>query len=179
MVNVFVARVTLGLAPRVSLKWVHWRPRSPQTPQAVGDAPMAAIAVVAALCVACAPPAPAMGPAVVAAPSATTGGVSSAPASSPSAPPASPTEVIARDRAPFDSCYARARATDPTLGRTSVEMTFTIDAEGTPRTVDLQYRHRMDDRAKECLRDAALALRFPVSMQGKRSGTIVFTPPAP
>jgi hypothetical protein len=133
-----------------------------------------------ALCAACAPPAaPAAPLAAVAAPTATASESSSAPASSPPAPPASPTEVLAKDRAAFDSCYARARAADPKLGRTSVEMTFAIDAEGTPRTVDLQYRHRMDDRAKECLRDAALALRFPPSMQGTRSGTIVFTPPPP
>jgi hypothetical protein len=147
-------------------------------------APHAAIALVAAqamfaACAAPTPPTPAAGPAAVAAPTATASDASSAPASSPSAPPASPTEVLAKDRAAFDSCYARARATDPKLGRTSVEMTFTIDAEGTPRTVDLQYRHRMDDRAKECLRDAALALRFPPSMQGTRAGTIVFTPPPP
>jgi hypothetical protein len=144
--------------------------------------PHAAIAILAAqaLSMACAPPpttpTTAAGPAAVAAPTPTASETSSAPASLPSAPPASPTEVLAKDRAPFDSCYARARATDPKLGRTSVEMTFTIDAEGTPKTVDLQYRHRMDDRAKECLRDAALALRFPPSMQGTRSGTIVFTP---
>ncbi len=58
-------------------------------------------------------------------------------------------------------------------------MTFTIDAEGKPLTVDLQYRHRMDDHAKECLRDAALAQRFPPSMQGKQTGSIVFAPAGP
>jgi hypothetical protein len=98
--------------------------------------------------------------------------------STPSAPPTSPTEVLAKDRATFDACYARARAANPNLGRTSVEITFTIDAEGKPTSVELQYRHRMDEVAKECLRDAALALRFPPSLAGKQSGTIAFTPPS-
>jgi hypothetical protein len=88
-------------------------------------------------------------------------------------------DVLASHRAGLDACYARARAENPNLGRTSVEMTFTIEADGKPRTVDLKYRHRMGDRAKECLRDAALALTFPASLAGSQTGTIVFAPPAP
>jgi outer membrane biosynthesis protein TonB len=99
-------------------------------------------------------------------------------ASAPSAPP-TPTEVLAKDRAIFDACYARARAANPDLGRTSVDITFTIDAEGKPTLVELQYHRRLDEAAKECLRDAALKLQFPPSLAGKRSGTITFTPPAP
>ena len=56
-------------------------------------------------------------------------------------------------------------------------MTFTINADGRPQTVDLKYRNRMDDGAKECMRDAALSLQFPASMQGTQTATIVFTPP--
>ena len=93
--------------------------------------------------------------------------------------PATPSDVLASNRAAFDACYAQARAVDPTLGRTRVEMTFTIDADGTPHTVDLKYRNRMEDRPKECMRDAALALHFPPSMQGTQTATIVFTPPGP
>ncbi|HLK39412.1 MAG TPA: hypothetical protein VKU41_21785 [Polyangiaceae bacterium] len=101
------------------------------------------------------------------------------PAASPSAiasAPESPTDVLARSRAAFDACYASARVANPNLGRTTVQITFTIDADGAPKAVDLQYRHRMDDRAKECLRDAALALKFPPSMQGTQSASIVLSP---
>jgi hypothetical protein len=87
-------------------------------------------------------------------------------------------DVLASNRAKLDACYTRARAGDPALGRTSVEMTFTIDAQGDPKTVDLQYKHRMDERAKECLRDAALSLHFPPALAGQQTGKIVFTPPA-
>ena len=54
-----------------------------------------------------------------------------------------------------------------------------VDADGMPHTVDLKYRNRFDDRAKDCMRDAALSLRFPASMQGTQTGTIAFTPPGP
>jgi hypothetical protein len=88
-------------------------------------------------------------------------------------------DVLASHRAGLDACYAQARAENPKLGRTSVEMTFAIEADGKPRTVDIKYRHRMPDRAKECLRDAALALVFPASLAGTQTGTIAFAPPAP
>jgi hypothetical protein len=84
--------------------------------------------------------------------------------------------VLSQGRAPFDACYAKARAAHPQLGRTSVEMTFTIDTDGSVRAVDLEYRNRMDDAAKDCMRSAAEALRFPASLRGKETGTIVFTP---
>jgi hypothetical protein len=137
---------------------------------------MKALVVVAMVCVGCAPaPAPATAPAAEAAPSASP--ASSLPAT-PS-PPATPSDVLASNRAAFDACYAQARAKDPALGRTRVEMTFTIDADGMPHTVDLKYRNRFDDRAKDCMRDAALSLRFPASMQGTQTATIDFTPPGP
>jgi hypothetical protein len=87
--------------------------------------------------------------------------------------------VLTNNRAAFDACYGRARAENPALGRTSVEMTFTIDAQGEPKTVDLQYKHRMDERAKECMRSAALSLHFPSALQGQQTGKIAFSPSAP
>src|SRR5271165_6974149 len=135
---------------------------------------------VAMACAACAPAAP---------PAATPASTSptSASAQAPTAPtaaaapsvPATPDDVVANSRAGFDACYAQARALDPKLGRTKVEAIFAIDADGKPKTVDFKYRHRMEDKAKDCMRDAGLALHFPASMQGVQSATIVFTPPGP
>jgi hypothetical protein len=91
--------------------------------------------------------------------------------------PSSPTEAVVQQRASLDACYALARASNPNLGRTSIEIAFAIDMQGKPITVDLQYRNRIDDKAKECMRDAALALRFPPSMQGRQAATLSFAPP--
>jgi hypothetical protein len=112
-----------------------------------------------------------------ASPPATTSSAAASP-SSVRSPPATVSDVLASDRVKLDACYARARAENPSLGRTSVDMTFTIDAQGEPKTVDLQYKHRMDERAKECLRDAALSLHFPPALQGQQTGKILFSPPA-
>jgi len=68
---------------------------------------------------------------------------------------------------------------NPQLGRTSIDVAFAIDASGKPMTVDLKYRDRMDDAAKECMRDAALALTFPPSMQGRQAATLTFKAPSP
>ena len=95
----------------------------------------------------------------------------------PPPPPASATDVLSQGRAPFDACYALARKTRPDLARTTVEITFTMDDKGKLLTVDLAYRNRMDDAAKDCMRAAAEALTFPPSLHGKQTGTIVFTPP--
>jgi hypothetical protein len=95
----------------------------------------------------------------------------------PPPPPASATDVLSHGRAPFDACYALARKTRPDLPRTTVEITFTMDDKGKLLTVDLAYRNRMDDAAKDCMRAAAEALTFPPSLHGKQTGTIVFTPP--
>ncbi len=124
-------------------------------------------------------PAAAPPPAAESVPS-TTPAASSAP-TAPAAPsaPATPGDVLESNRSAFDACYAQARALNPTLGRTRVEMTFTLGADGKPVTVDLQYRNRMEDRAKECMRDAALSLQFPPSMHGSQTATLVFTPPGP
>jgi len=94
----------------------------------------------------------------------------------PPAPQTSVTDILTSGRAPFDECYSRGRAVDRQLGRTSIAFTFDIDAAGKPTTVDLQYRNRLDDSAKECMRDAALRVVFPPSMQGRRTGTLAFRP---
>jgi hypothetical protein len=135
-----------------------------------------AVGLVFLACGACAnapaPPASAANSAPV--PSAAT---TAAPAPSQPAAPATATDVVASHRASLDACYAQARSVDPNLGPTSVEITFTIDADGKAKTVDLRYRHRMDDRAKECLRDAALALQFPASLAGTQTAKVAFEPP--
>jgi hypothetical protein len=86
------------------------------------------------------------------------------------------TDILANGRGPFDECYSRGRAGDRQLGRTSIAFTFDIDAAGKPTTVDLQYRNRMDDSAKECMRYAALRVAFPPTMQGRQTGTLAFEP---
>ena len=137
-------------------------------------------AVVAMVWGGCAPPSnPVVAPSapVAAGAPATTPASSASTAPAAAGAPATPSDVLAANRSAFDACYAQARAADPTLGRTRVEMTFTIDADGTPHTVDLRYRNRMDDRPKECMRDAALSVHFPASMQGTQTATIVFAPP--
>lgn len=123
---------------------------------------------------------PGAGESAAAPPAASEPASSSSPnvAASPAAP-ATASDVLAKDRSRFDACYAHARVADPRLGRTSVEITFAVDPTGAPTTVDLRYRNRFDDAAKDCMRDAALAMRFPASMQGAQSATIAFAPPTP
>jgi hypothetical protein len=135
--------------------------------------------LVAMAFIACAPP-----PEPAAAPP--TASVASSPAPAAPAPtpappsvPTTPSEVVESGRAAFDACYARARMSDPALARTKVEITFAVNADGRPQTVDLKYRNRFEDRAKECMRDAALGLSFPPSMQGTQTATIAFAPPGP
>jgi len=142
-----------------------------------------AVAVALVACASCAPEPTPVTPVVT---SAAASASSEAPTPTAThAPPAAPpapatvTDVLTANRAAFDTCFTRARGDTPTLGRTSVEMTFTIDADGTPRNVDLRYRRRVEEKFKECLRDAALALHFPASLQGQPSGTIVLAPPGP
>jgi len=127
---------------------------------------------------ACAPEQPpsAPGTAAIASAPGTAGREPAPPISAEPAVPSSVTEAVVQQRAPLDGCYTLARASNPNLGRTSIEIAFAIDAQGKPITVDLQYRHRMGDNAKECMRDAALALRFPPSMQGRQTATLAFAP---
>jgi hypothetical protein len=121
----------------------------------------------AAACAADPPPPPTAPPAAV--------GGENAPPPAP-AVPTSATEVLAAGRAPLDACYAKAREAHPELGHTSVEITFSLDDEGKPFTVDLLYRNRLDETAKACMRTAAEGLRFPAGLRGKQVGVIRFPP---
>jgi hypothetical protein len=134
---------------------------------------LAAALLAAALLVACAssPPPDASAPAVASAP-----GIATSSAPAPPAPPSTPGEVLERNRTAFDACYAQARSADAALGRTKVEITFAVSAEGVPQTVDLKYRNRFDEKSKDCMREAALAARFPASMQGSQTAVIAFAP---
>jgi hypothetical protein len=101
-------------------------------------------------------------------------------AASVSAPADSPDpfeRALVEGRTAFDACYARARSDDPQLGRTSVEFTFRLDEAGHPMTVDMKYRHRMSETAKECMRDAAMGIPFPGSRPGFHVARLTF--PAP
>ena len=90
--------------------------------------------------------------------------------------PENASELLAQQRAPFDACYAKARQARTDLGRTNVEITFTRDGAKLV-SVDLKYRNRWDEAAKDCMRAAAEALSFPATMDGTQTGTIVFSPP--
>ena len=120
-------------------------------------------------------------PEPAAAPPAASVASSAAPAPTPAPPsvPTTPSEVVESGRAAFDACYVQARTSDPAVARTKVEITFAVNADGRPQKVDLKYRNRFDDRAKDCMRDAALGLHFPPSMQGAQTVTIAFAPPGP
>jgi hypothetical protein len=156
--------------------------RSPETPASkvvVANAILVAC-LAAGSCAPQAPPvtAPATPSATAPAPGATSTPAAPAPAASAApATPSTPDDVVAAHRGGLDACYTKARAGDPKLGHTKVEMTFVVDTDGTPKTVDFKYRHRMDDGAKNCMRDAALELHFPASMAGTQTATIVFSPP--
>ena len=118
-------------------------------------------------------------PAAESAPSPKPAVASATPASAAPSAPATPGDVLENNRSAFDACYADGLSPERRWGAPEVEMTFTIGADGKPVTVDLQYRNRMEDRPKECMRDAALSLQFPPSMHGSQTATIVFTPPGP
>jgi hypothetical protein len=90
--------------------------------------------------------------------------------------PLTASDVLAQGRAPFDACYAKARAANSELGRTNIAITFSMTEEGKLLEVELKYRNRMDDAAKDCMRSAAEALVFPATLHGKQVGTIEFAP---
>ncbi len=82
-----------------------------------------------------------------------------------------------RNRAPFDACYALAKKTRPDIGRTNVQITPEgMDDYGKLLNVSFIYRNKMDDSAKDCMRTAAEALKFPSSLRGTQTGTIMFNP---
>lgn len=101
---------------------------------------------------------------------------SAAPA--PAAPPSTATELLTSQRAPFEACWAKARANRPKLHKSTVTITFDVDETGRPANVGFDYKHPWDDASKNCMRDAALALQFPDGLRGKQTGTIEFLAPA-
>jgi hypothetical protein len=131
-----------------------------------------ATVLVAALSSACAPE--------VATPPVPPTGVAASPSPppvAPAAPPSAPstaTEVLVQGRAPFDACYARARASNPELGRTHVDIIFTRDGGDRLTSVELKYRNRFDEGAKDCMRTAAEAITFPATLHGTVTGTLEF-----
>jgi hypothetical protein len=90
--------------------------------------------------------------------------------------PLTATDLLSRNRGPFDVCYTKARQLKPDLGRTSIDIAFSIDDEGKLFAVELTYRNRMDDDSKACMKAAAEALTFPPTIRGKQTGTIRFPP---
>ena len=161
-----------------SLRGRTWRSRGVRAFLAIVQAP----ALVFLSCAACAPegaPAEAPSNAPRSAASSSVPATPASPTPAASGAPTSPDDVVAGGRAAFDACYAQARSLDPKLGRVKVEMTFAIDADGKPTHVDFKYNRVLADRAKDCMRDAALGLSFPASMQGTQSATTTLAPAAP
>jgi hypothetical protein len=122
---------------------------------------------------------PAAPPPATATVTATTPTTATTPAPPPAPPPAplTVTDLLTKNRAPFDACYAMAKKVNPNLLRTNVEITFNMDDSGKLIDVDFAYRNRFDDAAKDCMRRAAESMNFPASLHGKQTGTITFTPP--
>ena len=108
------------------------------------------------------PPAPPPAPAEAAAP---------APSPAPANPDAGAVESA---RPALRACYDKARSTNPALGRTTVTVSLRVDESGTVSTVDLEYKHRFDDAAKACLREAALAIKFPAGASRKLEFPLTF-----
>jgi hypothetical protein len=112
-------------------------------------------------------------------PSAPAATVSAAPEPLPGALPANVGEAAARNRKSFDDCYERARAVNPNLGSTRVDVVVELDASGKPVTVDVHYKHKFDEAAKDCMRTAALALRVAPTNDDHQHATLLFEPRAP
>jgi hypothetical protein len=153
----------------------HCAESLPLKPGIVGARDGFAVGAIICGWAACAASSPTVAPTPIATATATPGKSAAQEDSKPAAAP-TVTDILADERGALDTCYAAARVTNPRLGPTSVVFAFVIDQGGKPTTVDLEYRHRMDDRTKECMRDAALTLSFPRSMQGPQTATLVFKP---
>src|SRR5277367_6742809 len=84
-----------------------------------------------------------------------------APAAPP--PPSSnpDADAVQAARPSLRACYDKARSANAALGRTTVAFSLRVDEKGTVTTVDLEYKHRFDEAAKSCMRDAAFAIKLP------------------
>jgi hypothetical protein len=104
----------------------------------------------------------------------------------PTAPTATPAvegrvtaeQVVASSRDGLDKCWDDARASwkgmPPMPQATTVDITFDIETDGVPHQVHLDYKHRLPEDAKECLRQAALAVKFPDYLAGKPKVPVSF-----
>jgi hypothetical protein len=81
-----------------------------------------------------------------------------APAPAPANPDANAVEAA---RPSLAACYDKARSANPTLGHTTVTLSLRVDEVGHVSTVDLEYKHKFDDASKQCMRDAAFAIKLP------------------
>jgi hypothetical protein len=97
--------------------------------------------------------------------------------SAPPPPPANPdADAVEAARPSLRACYDKARTTNPSLGRTTVSVSLGVGATGQVSTVDLEYKHRFDDAAKACMRDAAFAIKLPPGAARKVEVPVTFEP---
>ncbi len=101
----------------------------------------------------------------------------------PAAPaPPSPTTTgnpdeaaVEAARASLRACYDKARSANAALGRTTMTLSFRVES-GHVSTVNIDYKNRFDDQAKQCMRDAALAIAFPPGDPRKVEVPVTFEP---
>jgi len=74
------------------------------------------------------------------------------------------------------ACYDKARSANAALGRTTVAFSLRVDEKGTVTTVDLEYKHRFDEAAKSCMRDAAFAIKLPPGQPRRVEVPVTFEP---
>lgn len=85
-----------------------------------------------------------------------------APAATAPPPSANPdADAVEAARPSLRACYDKARSANAALGRTTVAFSLRVNEKGTVTTVNLEYKHRFDEAAKSCMRDAAFAIKLP------------------
>jgi TonB family protein len=97
----------------------------------------------------------------------------------PAAAPASSNpdaDAVEASRPALRACYDQARRADPTLARTTVTLSMRVDPSGQVTTVELEYKHRFDDASKQCMRDAALAMKLPTGEPRRVTVPVTFEP---
>jgi hypothetical protein len=57
-----------------------------------------------------------------------------------------------------------------------VTFSLRVDETGKVSTVDLEYKHRLDEGSKTCMRDAAFAIRLPAGTPRRVEVPITFEP---
>jgi hypothetical protein len=85
----------------------------------------------------------------------------SAPAPAPLPPSSNPdANAVEAARPWLAACYDKARSANPALGHTTVTLSLRVDEVGHVSSVDLEYKHKLDDASKQCMRDAAFAIKL-------------------